>query len=166
MNRDVLAAIGAPAGFALSDLDDGGLVLANRGGEVRYYVRTSSAGYVVTRAERSEDESFRMTTAHEEHVHRHLIIELGSSIRFGPDLAPIWLPDKPDELAPGFALTVEGPRATLSANGVVHGIFSHDPYMAPAAEFSWVAALPVDGLLQSFLDEKGEPFLARWLVQA
>ncbi|WP_161972419.1 Imm61 family immunity protein [Glaciihabitans arcticus] len=165
MNQDILAAIGAPAGFTLSDLNDG-LVLANRGGEVRYYVRNSSAGFEVTRAERSEDERFGMATAHEEHVHRYLTIELGSSIRFGPELAPIWLPHMPDDLAPGFALEVEGPRATLSANGVVHGTFSHDPHMAPAVEFSWVAALPVDGLLQSFLDEKGEPFLARWLVEA
>ncbi|QEE62291.1 hypothetical protein FVA74_12420 [Salinibacterium sp. dk2585] len=151
----------AEAGYDIIS-DSGAVVIANGGGEIRFYVRRRDGQFEVSRAERSEDEELRMITHDLVHVVRFLTVRLATSIRSsrGLDLTAVFLPS--EELAPGAELRSahddpRGPMEGVVLHGEVEALFPEDPEPWDAVEFSHYADKPIELIRASFLDPHGAP---------
>ena len=164
LSAERLSAIAAPAEFTVTGDEVTGYEIADLGGEIRYYVRFDGTVYLVTRGERAGDEEFGFSTMSVDGVYRYLIWQLGNTAREILGYARIQTPHRSTDVAPGFTISVNGMRDILLHDGDVIGTLRHGGALAPAAQFSWLAALDVSALLASYLDESGAPLLSQWVT--
>ena len=162
-----LAAWAAQAGCSRLVRDDA-VVIADEGGEIRFYVRGDGAQWVVSRAERAEDEAILMTATDVTAIERHLTEQIGWDVRARRAFSQIFLPYQLDAVAPGYRIDASSEGwATLvdvkTGRAVADLLHTGVPYRA--VSYSWYAdARPEDlrswssdpygGALQQFVAQK------------
>jgi len=146
--------------------DGDGLVLANTGGELRYYVTPDPAGVALRRAERAEDPIPVMTAAQIDDVVRFLITVLGYDLRASRNLPTIRLPFDWSSPAPGFspvALEAGWNGLRTDEGRVVDVAMVARDVVHPIVSFSYVASAPVAQLIASYEDRDGAPLLSEFV---
>ena len=151
-----VAAWGAPLSYTASPLR-AGCVIANTGGETRYYVRRSEAGIVVTSATRSAAEVFEMVSDRAEDGEKFLISVFGAPVRSEVmrDAFALRLPFFEDELAAPFRLHAEGGgerHVAVWEDGCYRASFAST---VDAVRFTHYANAPVEMVMAAFLDTTG-----------
>jgi len=139
------------------------LVLANTGGELRYYVVPDPAGVALLRAERAEDPIPVMTAEQIDDVVRFLITVLGSDFRAIHDLPRIRLPFDWSSPAPGFspvALEAGWTGLRTDAGRAVDVAMVDSDVVHPIVQFSYVASATTAPLIASYEDRDGAPLLS------
>jgi len=154
------------AGYARSS-EEGAMVVADGGGEIRYFLRFDGARWVLTTAQRAEDETVLAASEEMADVVRLLIERIGGELRAALDLPPIHLPYEVDDVAPGYeveflaggwARLVEHPGRRLSVT------FRHTDIPFDAVGFSWYAQADPAALRAAFERPDAEPLFARFVV--
>ena len=156
------------AGYARSS-QAGATIVADGGGEIRYFLRFDGARWVLTTAQRAEDETVLAASEEMADVVRLLIEKVGGDLRAALDLPPIHLPYEVDDVAPGYevevlaggwARLVEHPGRRLSVT------FRHTDIPFDAVGFSWYAQADPAELRAAFERPDAEPLFARFVVDS
>ena len=146
--------------------DGDGLVLANPGGELRYYCMPDPAGVALLRAERAEVPTRIMTAAQIDDVVRFLITVFGSDLRAIHDLPRIRLPFDWSSPAPGFspvALEAGWTGLRTDASRAVDVAMVDRDVVHPIVKFSYVASATIAQLIASYEDRDGAPLLSEFV---
>jgi Immunity protein 61 len=146
--------------------DGDGLVLANTGGELRYYFVPDPAGVALLRAERAEDPIPVMTAAQIDDVVRFLITVFGNDVRAIHDLPRIRLPFDWSSPAPGFspvALEAGWTGLRTDASRAVDVAMVDRDVVHPIVKFSYVASATIAQLIASYEDRDGAPLLSEFV---
>ena len=146
--------------------DGEGLVLANAGGELRYYFVPDPAGVALLRAERAEGPTPVMTAADIDDLVRFLITVLGYDLRATRGLPAIRLPFDWSSPAPGLTPVDLGAGWTglrTDDDRVVDVAMIDRDVAHPIVMFSHVASAPVIQLIASYEDRDGAPLLSEFV---
>ena len=159
---DTLIEWAAMAGLSLS-FYDGIWVLADLGGEIRYYLHSTDV-HTLTQAERGDPESFLVSAVNITDIERYLMNSWESTIRYRRSLPYISsdpLPLQACDIAPGYSLReVEpGKAAIVSSDGTVRVIIRGDTTSTAFIPvwFSYILDASLKDLRASFLDPDGLP---------
>ncbi|MDN4480279.1 Imm61 family immunity protein [Demequina muriae] len=169
MNTEVLTALSAwaaQAGYRRL-VDDSSVVIADEGGEIRFYVRNEDGQWMLSRAERAEDETVLMVATELPDIERHLAEQIGWDVRSQLGLAQILLPYEIDDLADGYRINEVGDgwaELVDSTTGHAVACFLHTSVPYRAVRFSWYADTPPETLRTWFTDPRGGPRLQRFLA--
>ena len=162
---DAIAAIVESSGFYVTGrISDVGFLISNQGAEIRRGVARESVdhNWVVEAAERAEPFDFEFEAADLDDVLRFLVMEFSHGIRSTLGHADLWL--EGDTPAPGFTLETHGDRIHVLQHGEVRGIFAAGLIgRLGATRFTWLAAHPVDAILESYQAADGMPLLGRFV---
>lgn len=146
------------------------VVVADRGGEIRFSVRSLGDEFAVSRAERSEDEELQIIVFDLDDVVRFLTVQLGTSIRVsrGLRISTMWLPITVTELAPNANIEEVPPRAVggqplmaVVIDGQRKALFPFSPNPFRAVEYSHYTGQPVELIRESFLHPSGAPLFEK-----
>ena len=146
--------------------DGEGLVLANAGGELRYYLVPDPAGVALLRAERAEGPTPVMTAADIDDLVRFLITVLGYDLRATHGLPAIRLPFDWSSPAPGLTSVDLGAGSTglrTDDDRVVDVAMIDRDVAHPIVMFSHVASAAVIQLIASYEDRDGAPLLSEFV---
>lgn len=164
MYSDTLIKWAAVVGFSLGS-KDGTWVLADLGGEIRFYLRMADSIYTLTQAQRSESERFVMSASNMADIERYLIMGFGFSLRTMKKLPSVFLNGKPgpariQDVSSGYQIQQVSPgRISLIDSNGIRAIFYGDlpSRVRDAVEFSWIADTTMENLCASYLDPDGLP---------
>ncbi|PRY68840.1 immunity protein 61 of polymorphic toxin system [Glaciihabitans tibetensis] len=143
-----------PLGYSSSESSSGGCVVANLGGETRFYVREGADDYVVTSATRSGSEEFEVACRTIEDSEKFLVAQFGGALRYQVrrDAPPFDVPWRPSEFAVGFTLRAnEKGQGVLEENGLYWATFPIFESSPGAVGFSHYAHVSVDHLMNMFM---------------
>jgi len=156
------------AGYARSS-QAGATIVADGGGEIRYFLRFDGARWVLSTAQRAEDETVLAVSQEMVDVVRLVIEKVGGDLRVALDLPPIHLPYETDDVAPGYEVEV-------LAGGWAHLVelpgrrspvtFRHADIPFDAVGFSWYAQADPAELRAAFERPDAEPLFARFVVDS
>ncbi|WP_159448760.1 Imm61 family immunity protein [Demequina sp. NBRC 110053] len=160
-----LAAWAAQVGYTRI-VDDGAVLIADEGGEIRFYGRRQDAGWALSKAERAEDETLLMVASDVTNIERYLIQHLGWGVRRRLGLSQIQLPYELDHVADGYRIdVVSDDWADLvdSATGQTVAGFRHVSVPYEAVSFSWYADVEPETLRTWLTDPRGGGRLQRFV---
>lgn len=170
MGVDVLEELSEWAGRGgYHRLTDGGtLVIADAGGEIRYYVRGENGEWTLSRAERAGDEVVLMRSLDLTHIERFLIERIGGDLRAAEGLEPVLLPYRLEDVAAGYRIEVAGDAwadllPVADGRRVAGFLHTSIPYLAVG--FSWYADADPAALRRSYDAVDGQPLLSRFVAQ-
>lgn len=156
------------AGYSRS-VQAGVTVIADEGGEIRYFLRCEAARWVLTTAQRAEEETVLAASEEKADAVRLVIEKVGGDLRAALDLPPIHLPYEVDDVAPGY--TVE-----VLADGWAHLVeltgsrspatFRHTDIPFDAVGFSWYAQADPAEMRAAFERPDAAPLFARFVADA
>lgn len=142
------------------------LVIANDGGELRYGIRVSDGRILLSRAERAEEPVVILSAVTLDPVVAYLVTVMGDDHRASQGLAPIRLPFRWDEPAPGFTASRDTSgwaelRRTgsddvvvaMAGRDIVHSVIS----------LSYVLDIDLAHALASYESPSGAPRLTRFV---
>ncbi|WP_255455919.1 Imm61 family immunity protein [Cryobacterium suzukii] len=135
------------------------VMVANVGGEIRYYIRD---GFSLTSAERSESERFMMSSSDLINIERYLAVELADDVRENEGLARLQIPGRMGEYAAGVIAREDNGTVTIVVGDrppirFVHG----DPYrLQPDVQFSYFATASIPEIVESALSASGGPLFS------
>lgn len=169
MNTEVLtpfATWAKKAGYSRL-VEESSVVIADEGGEIRFYVRNEDGQWTLSRAERAEDETVLMVATELSDIERHLTEQIGWDVRSQMGLAQVTLPYEIDDVADGFRIDRVGDKwAELvdATTGRTVAGFLHTSVPYRAVAFSWYANAAPETLRAWFTDPRGGPRLQRFLA--
>ncbi len=136
------------------------------GGEIRFYIREREPDvFVLSRAERSQDERVIMWSPDPVDLERYLTMEVGSSAREWRGEGMLDFPVSAEQIADRFTVETLGPGlvALRAVSGeLLPARFPHFAETAPIVQFAQVAGLDLATLRQSYLDPEGKPLFKLW----
>lgn len=169
MNTEVLAPLSAwaaQAGYTRL-VDDGAVIIADEGGEIRFYVRSDDSRWVLSQAERAADETVLMIATNLSDIERHLTEQIGWDLRSQLGLAQILLPYEIDDVADGYRVDEVGAgwaELVDATTGRTVAGFLHTSVPYRAVGFSWYADVAPEALRNWFTDPRGGVRLRRFVA--
>ena len=162
---EAIEAIVESSGFhVIGRISGSGFLISNEGAEIRRGVTRDSVdhNWVVDSAERAEPFVFEFEAPDFDDVLRFLLMEFSHGIRSALGHAELWL--EGDIPAPGFTLQTNGDRIHVLQHDELRGTFAAGFIgRLGATRFTWLAAHPVDELLESYRAADGMPLLGRFV---
>ena len=156
------------AGYGRSS-QAGATIVADGGGEIRYFLRFDGARWVLSTAQRAEDETVLAVSQEMVDVVRLVIEKVGGDLRVALDLPPIHLPYETDDVAPGYEVEVlaGGWARLVELTGRRSPVtFRHTDIPFDAVGFSWYAEADPAELRAAFERLDAEPLFARFVVDS
>ncbi|MDJ0338529.1 Imm61 family immunity protein [Cryobacterium sp. PH31-O1] len=145
------------------DSGESAVVIADGGGEIRFYVRGGgSDSFALTRAERSEAERFVMSSDDVTDIERALAVELAGNVRQREGLARLQVPGRVGEYAAGISAREEDGlvRLLVGQRGPIRFV-KRDPYrLQPDVQFSYFANASVTEIIESAGSISGGPLFS------
>ncbi|TFD61598.1 hypothetical protein E3T39_06040 [Cryobacterium suzukii] len=147
------------------DSDDAAVVIADGGGEIRFYIRGGDGdAFALTRAERSEVERFVMSSGDLTDIERVLSVELGGYVREREGLAGLHIPGRVGEYAVGVAAREEDGLVSLlvGQRGPIRFVKLGPYRLQPDVQFSYFADASVTEIIESAASLSGGPLFSTW----
>lgn len=145
------------------DSGDGAVVVADGGGEIRFYIRGGGGdAFALTRAERSEAERFVMSSGDLTDIERVVTVELAGNVRQRKGLAPLRIPGRVGEYAVGVAAREEDGLVilTVGQRGPIQFVKRGAYRLQPDVQFSYFAEASVAEIIESALSLSGGPLFS------
>lgn len=148
----------AGAGYSAFS-DDDRLVVANTGGEIRYYVASDRGGFTLTRAERAENEEFILEAGTLVQVERYLTMEVGIAVRSLAGYPRVRVPFAEEETAAGYGFVsfADGTEGLRRVGGDILNVRFRGEYVHPAVQFSYYADADPAVIRRSLGSSSGAP---------
>jgi len=152
------------AANTIDSSEDEAAVVADAGGEIRFYVRERDVdGFSLTRAERSEAERFIMSSQTLTDVERFLTVELAGDVRQREGLDRLHIPGRVGEYAAGTSgREVDGMMSVSVGQRPPIRFVKRDPYRPqPDVQFSHFAHASISEIVESALSASGGPLFSK-----
>ncbi|MGZ0067975.1 Imm61 family immunity protein [Microbacterium arborescens] len=133
------------------------LVVTNDGGEIRDFVGRANQRFVLTHAERAEEEEFTLDTDSLDAIERYLTVQIGRELRDQAQMPRIRIPFAAQDAAPGFAVGTfrDGRKGLRRESGDTVDVRFADTYSA--VQYSYYADADLGDLRRSLETPDGAP---------
>ena len=152
--------------FSIRKIEDGVKVADDPGGEIRFYIREREPDvFVLSRAERSEDERVIMWSPDPADLERYLTMVVGGSARQWLDRRRLGLPVEVQQIADRFTIEQLEPGVVAlrtRQGALLPSRFPRSGVAAPIIRFAQIAALDLAAMREAYLDPEGKPLSHIW----